>query len=356
MTSRERVKIVFDGGIPDRVPIHDGYWEDALIRWQSEGLPKETAADTASGLGEYFGTEIRLIRINSSFLFEERVLEEDDRYITKITKNGTVLKYIRGRTSTPGLISFPVNRREEWEELKPRLDSVEGRLPEDLDRLYSDYRENQRFVKVCVHDPYEASWSKLGPTYLLEAMKTDPGLVRDVFETITDLNIRVCEELFGLGYEVDGAWIWGDIAYSRGTFFSPAMYKDLLYPSHRRLMGYFLSRNLPIVYHSDGDIRGVIPLLIDAGVRCLQPIESKANMDLLALKHEYGDKLVLMGGVDYEKVALGPAEAEKEIRTKVGEGKRGGGYIYHADHSVPPTMSLEGYEGVLRMVRTYGAY
>jgi uroporphyrinogen decarboxylase len=134
------------------------------------------------------------------------------------------------------------------------------------------------------------------------------------------------------------------------------MYKDLLYPSHRRLMGYFVSRNLPIVYHSDGDIRQIIPLLIDAGVRCIQPIETKANMDLLALKREYGDRLVLMGGVDYERVALGPAEAEEEIRKKVGEAKRGGGYIYHSDHSVPPTMGLKEYEGVLEMVRTYGRY
>jgi uroporphyrinogen decarboxylase len=279
MTSRERVGIVFDGGTPDRVPIHDGYWEETLVRWQAEGLPRETAADTDGDLHEYFGTEIRLIRLDSSFLFEERVLDEDDRYITKVTKNGTVLRYIKDRTSTPGLISFPVTSRAAWTEHKVRLGSVEGRLPHDLVRLYGDFRANDRFVMVCVHDPYEASWSKLGPTYLLESMKTDPDLVRDVFGTITELNIRVCEDLLGQGYEVDGAWIWGDIAYSRGTFFSPQMYRELLYPFHRRLMDYFVGRNLPIVYHSDGDIRKVLPLLIEAGVRCIQPLESKANME-----------------------------------------------------------------------------
>ena len=74
------------------------------------------------------------------------------------------------------------------------------------------------------------------------------------------------------------------------------------------VMGYFEGRGLPIVYHSDGDIRKVIPLLIDAGVRCIQPLESKANMDLLELKREYGDRLVLMGGVDFERIALGPID------------------------------------------------
>jgi uroporphyrinogen decarboxylase len=356
MTSRERVGMVFEGRIPDRVPMHDGYWEDTLIRWQREGLAPEVAEDRDDSLHEFFGNEIRLIRLDSSFRFKERILDEDERYITKITKNGTVVKFIKNHTSTPGLISFPVNSRPDWIEHKVRLDSPDGRLPADLDRLYKDFRENDRFVMVCVHDPYEASWSKLGPTYLLESMSRDPGLVKEVFHTITELNIRVCEELIGRGYEVDGAWIWGDIAYSTGTFFSPHMYQEILYPFHCRLMGYFKGLGLPIVYHSDGDIRRVIPLLLAAGATCIQPVESKANMDLLKLKREYRGRLVLMGGVDFERIARGPEEAEKEIRDKVGGAKEGGGYIYHSDHSIPPTMGLEDYRRVRDMVRHYGAY
>lgn len=356
MTSRERVRVVFEGGVPDRVPLHDGYWEDALVRWQAEGLPREAAVDKDDYLHEYFGNEIRLIRLNTSFLIEERIVDEDERYVTKITKNGTVVRYIKGQTSTPGLISFPVNSKADWMKHKGRLDSTEGRFPNDLARLYKDYRDNDRFVMVCVHDPYEASWSKLGPAFLLESMKTDPDLVRDVFGAITDLNIRVCEELLSRGYEVDGAWIWGDIAYSMGTFFSPQMYREILYPFHRRLMGYFAARGLPIVYHSDGDIRKVIPLLIEAGVRCIQPLEAKANMDVLELKRQYGERLVLMGGVDVEHMARGPDEAEEEIRHKVGQAKKGGGYIYHSDHSVPPTMSLKQYLRIRELVRMYGAY
>jgi uroporphyrinogen decarboxylase len=355
MTSRERIRTVLEGGIPDRVPIQDGYWEETLTRWQGEGLPADVAADR-DATGEYFGTEIRMISVDASYLLEERILSEDDRYVTKMTRNGTVLKYIKGKTSTPGLISFPVGSRQDWDRLKWRLRSVEGRLPADLADRYKEYCKHQRFVVVCVHDPWEASWSKLGPTYLLEAMKTDPELVRDVFRTITDLNIMVCEDLFARGLEVDGAWVWGDIAYSRGTLFSPAMYKEILYPLHRRLIGFFKRRGLPVVYHSDGDIRRVIPLLIDAGVRCIQPLEAKANMDLFELKREYGNQLAFMGNVDFDRIARSESDAEEEIRCKVGGGKQGGGYIYHSDHSVPPNVSLEVYRRVLGFVKLYGRY
>ena len=355
MTSSERIRIVLEGGIPDRVPIHDGYWQETLDRWVAEGLPEAVAGDKHA-LGEYFGTEIRTISVDPSFLFTEGIIDEDERYLTKRTRDGTILRYIRGKTSTPGLISFPVGCRGDWEELKPRLAIIEGRLPENLASLYRSYTESGRFVVACVHDPYEASWSKLGPTQLLEIMKTDPDLASEVFKAITDLNIAVCEELFARGYRVDGAWIWGDIAYSRGTFFSPEMYRDVLYPFHRRLIGFFVQRGLPVVYHSDGDLRGVIDLLIDAGVRCIQPLEAKAGMDLFELKRKYGKKLILMGNVDFERIAKGQKEAEDEIRVKIGLGKKGGGYVYHSDHSVPPQIDLGTYKRVLELVKHYGRY
>lgn len=355
MTSRERIDIVMSGGIPDRVPLHDGYWDEALDRWQGEGLPAEVAADR-DRLWEYFGMEIRQISIDPSFLLEERVVGEDERYISKQTRDGAILKYIKGKTSTPGLESFRVSCRRDWEALKPRLFSIEGRLPVDLAERYRSYRENERFVVATIHDPIEASWSKLGPTYLMEAMISDPDLITEVFTTITNMDLAALEDLLGRGYEIDGGWIWGDIAYSRGTFFSPQMYRRFLQPCHQRLVGFFTERHLPVVYHSDGDLRRVMDLLIETGIRCLQPLEAKAGMDILEMKRLYGDRLVFMGNVDFERIALGEREAEEEIRLKVGKGKEGGGYIYHSDHSVPPKISLQAYKRVLELVRQYGRY
>ncbi|MFZ1946664.1 MAG: uroporphyrinogen decarboxylase family protein [bacterium] len=355
MTSRERVSAVLSGRLPDRVPMHDGYWDEALARWQGEGLPPDVAGDRDK-LWEHFGMEIRQISVDPSFLLEEKVIGEDERYVSKQTSDGAVLKYIKGKTSTPGLVSFKVSGRDAWEELKPRLLSTEGRLPQDLAERYRWYRDRDRFVVVCLHDPMEASWSKLGPAYLLESMKLEPDLVADVFKTVTDMNLAVCEDLLGRGYAVDGGWIWGDIAYSRGTFFSPRMYREVLWPYHKRLVGFFTQRGLPVVYHSDGDMRAVMDLLVEAGITCLQPLEAKAGMDVLDLKRKYGSRLTFMGNVDFEAIARGDREAEEEIRVKVGLGKQGGGYIYHSDHSVPPKVSLEQYKRVLALVRRYGQY
>lgn len=355
MTSRERVRIVLEHGIPDRVPMHDGYWDETLERWKSEGMPEE-AASSREAAWDYFDTDIRLISVDTSFQFAETVLDEDQRYVTKRTKDGMIEKRIKGKTSTPGLMSFAVSSRDDWERLKSRLTNIENRLPANIDDLVDSFENSKKFVAVAVHDPYEASWSKIGPSRLLVFLKVDPDFVHDVFSTITDLNLMVCEELLGRGYSVDGAWIWGDIAYTRGLLFSPDIYKDLLLPYHRRLIGFFHQRGLPVIYHTDGNVEEVIPLLIQAGIDCLQPLECKAGMNLFKLKASYGEKLVFMGNVDFEKIAKGYKKAEEEIALKVGEGKMGGGYIYHSDHSVPPTISLDRYQEILSLVRKYGEY
>lgn len=355
MTSRERVAIALNRGIPDRVPIHDGYWDEAVDRWLAEGMPEDAARDRDT-IWDYFDTEIRQIPVDPSFMFEERVIADDERYVLKRVSDGGVYKYIKGSTATPGLVDFPLKGRREWQELKERLRPSADRLPADLPARYRKYREDGRFVVIVMHNPYEGTWSKFGVTNLLESMKVDPELVREVFAALTDMNLAMCEEILGAGYEIDGGWIWGDIAYNKGTLFSIEMYKDLLHPFNKRLAGFFRERGLPVVYHTDGDVRTAIPLLLEAGMTCLQPLETKANMDLLKLKREYGDRLAFMGGIDFEAISKGEAEMIEEIRNKVGRGKEGGGYIYHSDHSVPPKVSLDEYRRVLDLVLEYGRY
>jgi uroporphyrinogen-III decarboxylase len=120
---------------------------------------------------------------------------------------------------------------------------------------------------------------------------------------------------------------------------------------------FFHARGLPVILHTDGRLWPLIPLLIEAGFDCLQPLEVKAGMDLVELKHLYGDRLAFMGGIDVRAMAdPDPAAIEAEIARKIPVAKRGGGYIYHCDHSVPDNVSWEQYCRVMELVREYGTY
>ena len=63
-----------------------------------------------------------------------------------------------------------------------------------------------------------------------------------------------------------------------------------------------------------------------------------------------------MGGIDVRKMsAQDPSLIEKEIRAKIPAASRGGGYIYHSDHSVPDDVSLAQYKRVIELVHHYGS-
>jgi uroporphyrinogen decarboxylase len=159
------------------------------------------------------------------------------------------------------------------------------------------------------------------------------------------------------GMTCDGAFIYGDMAYKNGPFMSPRFYRQFSQPYHQRLFDAFHDRGMPVIFHSDGDIRPVLPDLIAAGVDAINPMETRAGMDVRELAPAYGDQIGFVGNIDVTVLATNDRDqirAEMESKIKVAKEKRG--YVYHSDHSIPPGVTLETYEYVLGLVDELGAY
>jgi uroporphyrinogen decarboxylase len=78
-------------------------------------------------------------------------------------------------------------------------------------------------------------------------------------------------------------------------------------------------------------------------------------MDTLELKKLYGDKLVLHGGINavlWDK----PDQIRAEIEQKLPALKEKGGYIFSSDHSVPDSVSLEDFRGIVELAKKLGSY
>ena len=63
-----------------------------------------------------------------------------------------------------------------------------------------------------------------------------------------------------------------------------------------------------------------------------------------------------MGNIDVQKMSGSATEIEEEVRSKLAVAMKGGGYIYHSDHSVPPTVSFEDYCRLMSLLDRYGSY
>jgi uroporphyrinogen decarboxylase len=352
LSSRERVNRMFARQDHDRVPRFESFWEDTIRRWQGEGLLGD-ASTVLQMLGSDFNT--LCWSWPAPFPGQSEVLGEDGE--TQVVKDawGATARFWKGRMGTPEHIGFECVDEKIWnEKFRPAMLATDVQV--DVNSAVESYergRRNEQWNFLCGVEGFEATRKLLGDEISLEAFALEPEWIADISRVHTDMVLRDFEALMATGMKPDGVWIYGDMAYKNATMCSPAMYKELIWPDHKRLADWAHERGMKFIYHTDGDINRVLDLYIEAGFDCVQPLESKANMDIRKIAPLYGDRLAIdvmvMATNDYEKL-------EHEISTKFAAGMATKGYVYHSDHSVPPSTSWETYQFIMQLVEKYGYY
>ncbi len=359
MVSRERVKCALRHKEPeDRIPIQDSLWLRTLERWRREGFPEDIPVD------EYFDFDMIFIGFDGTPRFPTKILERNDKFIIQTVSTGAINKIFRGESSSSafGVVDRPIKNKKDWPAIKERL------YP-DYTRVnwvwafnaYQKARSEGKFI-LCGRNlssgwGYDILQWYMRSEQLLVALVTDPDWVREMVLTLAGLFIKTVEMMIKKGFQFDGAFIFNDVGWKNGLLFSPETYRRTQKEADQMVFSFCHEHNMSVILHSCGCVKELIPDLIEVGVDCLFPLEVKAGMDVRELKQKYGDKLSFMGGIDVRAMANpDPSVIEKEIRSKIEIAKRGGGYIYHSDHSVPDNVSFKQYKRVMRLLRKYGSY
>jgi hypothetical protein len=86
------------------------------------------------------------------------------------------------------------------------------------------------------------------------------------------------------------------------------------------------------------------------------PVEAKADLDVVDLKVRYGGRLAFVGNVDVRVLERGDAdEIRREVRYKL-QAARGGGWVFQSDHSISSAVAPESYRLALDTLREMGTY
>ncbi len=352
MTSRERVLKALKHEEADRVAIQDGPWTSTIIRWRTEGLPPEIPVE------EYFEYEFVQIDFDNSPRFPVKVIEKNEDYILEQTSTGGINKNLRDYSSTPELVQRPIKKKEDWLPIKKRLYPDYTRVDwVTVSNTVTKARSEGKFITINGGYGYDALQNYIRSDDLLVAMVEDPEWIKEMIMTGAKLFVEMARMMFEKGIEADAFFMFNDMGYRNGLLFSPETYRKTHKEADEMVISFFHERNMPVILHSCGRVKELIPDLISVGLDCLQPLEVKAGMDLIELKKTYGDKLSFMGGIDVRVMASGDFDLiEEEIEKKITFAKKSGGYIYHSDHSVPKNVSFSAYKHVIECVKKYGTF
>lgn len=352
MTSRERFKRMYEHREADRIPIIDEPWSGTLRRWRRDGMPE------GMDWCDYFDVDkLGIINIDISPRMPEITLEETDRYYIRTSPWGVTMKHFKEEDSTPEFLDFTITTQEAWDQAKKQMTLEDDRIPwEMLRQNYDKWRAEGRWIRAVFWFGFDVTHSwMMGTENTLIAMMEEPELVEDIFDTY----LSRCETLFSriwdAGYHFDEIFWYDDMGYKGTTFFSPNMYRSMLQPYHKRAVDWAHNRGIYAQLHSCGDVMTLLPDIVATGVDALNPLEVKAGMDAFKIKKEYGDRLVLHGGIN--AVLWNDKDAIlEEIDRKVPVLKENGGFIFSSDHSIPNSVSLENMKAIVEEVKRVGRY
>jgi uroporphyrinogen-III decarboxylase len=346
MTPRERFVASMTFQPADRCFLKpNGYSPLTIKRWEQEGLPKGVDPN------EYFGMDSReFVRINMECYpgFPEKILEEDETYITKTDSEGITLKQFRedSLAAMPNFIDFPVKCRRDFERMKEQYQpDIEARYPANYERNVSFW--NSSCTVPVAYElrgmPFFRIMRWMGLEGLCMAMYDDPKWVHEMAAFLENFLMTVCEKVLA---EVKVDYVYGcdDIGYKTSSLISPAAYREFFFKPTQRIIRKVRQAGVPvIVMDSDGNMDEFAQIYIDAGFNTLIPVEVAAGNDLVAMRKQFGKQLAYQGGFDKRVLARRKEDIHREVMRLYPFMMASGGFAPNIDHAVPHDVPFENF-------------
>jgi len=196
----------------------------------------------------------------------------------------------------------------------------------------------QGFVEMGL---FERSWLLLGMENAIIAYIEHPDEMFSMIGAIADYKISLVRKFHEVT-RMDVLWYGDDWGTQNNLFMSPETWRTIIKPHTKRIYDAAKELGIIINQHSCGKIEAVFADMVEMGADIWNPCQP-CN-DLAELKKQYGEKISFCGGIDSQFVlgrkGVTTAEVRTEVRLRINQMAKGGGYIASPSHGVPYDQKL----------------
>ncbi len=387
LTSNERVLAALEHREPDRVPLDLGGAEVAGINIHTMrrmrthlGLDSNVELDSlviqtgvmADDLIEVLGVDVKIVRPNDP---TEPGLEQDlglvGEHFRYVDEFGIGWQMPAAGGHYYDLYLHPLADLETVEEIAhyPWPDMTDPiRTVGMAARARAIARDEQKavFLGRASSGMWEhVMWMTGYEKYYMD-MATNPALCRAKMERILELKMaywgRVLAEIEEEYVIVSCA---DDLGGQNGLLVSLEMYRELVWPYHKRLFQFLKSTpsraKVFVFFHNDGAIYETLPLLIEAGVDIINPwqVNCAGMGDTARFKREFGRDLTVWGGsCDTQHVLPfgNPQDVRDETRRRIEDLAPGGGFVFAPIHIIQDGVPVANIMAMWETLQEFGVY
>jgi len=349
-----RLLAVFRGEIPDRVPIFETLIEDKHI----EHMLGYSAGNTLGAMGE-------VAKGASDEAASARPMRPED-YIKVCQTIGQDVMIVEAiwapfkKIGEDGRLHIINNRS-----IKSRedIDKIVVPTQEDVNekvQYIKEYKEATRGTGIGV-TLLTGAFFQLNYEFIVGLTDFMVKIIEDLefVEQLLDMATNYYAELVEAACEagIDFLFFADDVAFKSGLFVRPEIFKSLWRPRAEKIIAPALERGIPVMFHSDGKIDSIMPMIIDMGISCINPMDPYC-IDYRDYKKRFGDKITLSGNIDIEfpLVRGTPEDVRKDVIEHLKVLKPGGRYIFGSSHSIVNYIPFENYEAMVNTFYEYAKY
>lgn len=220
-------------------------------------------------------------------------------------------------TAWEDVVQFPDLDAVDWEEYAAQ--ELAGK--EKRDKVIEYHSWNSQFLRLT---------HLMGFENALCSLYEEPEACMALMNAITDYKIKLVERVHEY-IRPDCFVHYDDVATERGTFMSPAVYREMIKPQHKRLNDAVKAMGMIPQIHCCGYCQDIIPDFIDEGSAAWQ--SAQPTNDISVILETYGDKLSVTGGYDTQGKPGAPNVTVDEVIAEVDRcidtyGKYGRSYCF----------------------------
>jgi uroporphyrinogen decarboxylase len=133
---------------------------------------------------------------------------------------------------------------------------------------------------------------------------------------------------------------------------SPAMLRRFCFEPIRKLINRAHELGLPVLYHTDGHVMNILPLIVEYGFDGINPLQASAGNDPEIFARDYADRLIVYGGLD--NCVIIPNGTAAQVRAHVRHlfetlGRHGG--LIASSHDIPFHVPMENLEAMVDEIK-----
>ena len=358
MKHRERIEIALNHREPDRCPMQVSFTPEFADRLRAElytrdrrrseaGLNLGRSGHNPHGGGNTYELEraLGVDMLQTSVGWANSYYQDGAAYVDEWGIGWRSMPYETpfGAGAYTEMISHPLAEDGAISQYRSP-DPNRSELYVDARATLEQFQDEYWITGVTVCTIWETAWALRGYDRMLQDLVEDQDLAECILEIPYRYHLTAAKRLVEMG--VDMVWIGDDVGSQRSMLISPRHWRKFLKPRLACFISSLKAINpeVKVAYHSDGDIRTIIPELIEIGLDVLNPIQP-ACMDPRELKRLYGDRLCFWGTIDeQETLPFGtPDEVRQEVLARLRTAGRGGGLIIGPTHHVQLDTPMENF-------------